>query len=361
MAEEVAPFAKLKKFTYPRTRYGDSTLGGQNLKRRCPLDNGQYHVVPRFDLGVLDELPLELVCGILVQVGLRTLTDFRQINQRAIQVVDSIPEYRTILRHSPGSLRAILAIEIGLHITCQDLIRTLSSPKCENCGDFGGYIYLLTCSRVCILCFTNELQYLPLLASEAVRQFEMPLRLVKPLPHIRSVPGKYSLGARTSRSARHVLFEWKSVYRAGVALRGSEATVEQLVAERARHRQTPNTYLRDGKEANPKRFMAVVPAPWVDALTEQTVWGFHCMGCKDESCPDRPLGHMRIYNVETFEDHLRQCGPIVDVPSYPDLRMHDQARAGIEFWRQSSSDEASECECECESECECWCWCWNEH
>ena len=317
MAQAVVDLAQLKKLTFRRKTYCDQTLGGQNLKDVCPLDNGKFCPVPQFDLGDLEKLPPELLSAILVQVDLRTLTDFRRINQRAMQIVNSIPQYKTILKHGLKSLRGALVIESST--TCQDLFRTLGSPHCENCGDFGGHTYLLACTRVCFMCFANKPQYLPLLASEASRRFAIPRRLVNSLTQIRSLPGNYALGLGGKRSSRRVLFDWKSAYRAGVTFHGSEAALEQVTAERARRRKKATVYLRDDKNMNPRRFMAIVRAPWIYASHEQDTWGFHCRGClPSDSCPES----QRVYTLDTFEQHLREYGPLVRHPDHRSEHMH---------------------------------------
>lgn len=134
----------------------DVTLDDNYLERTCLLDDGRHHTNPKFDLGVLDRLPVELLSDMLVQIDLRSPTDFPRVNQRVMQVVDSIPQYQTIVKHGLAPLRGILILETGLRISCQDLFRTLRKPQCEDCDDFGGFIYVLTCSRVCFLCFSEE-------------------------------------------------------------------------------------------------------------------------------------------------------------------------------------------------------------
>lgn len=60
-----------------------------------------------------------------------------------------------------------------------------------------------------------------------------------------------------------------------------------------------------------RRFMAVVGAPWINKLTNAAAWGFHCIGCKKQY-RSRPLHWRRKYCLETFDDHIEQCGRIVN-------------------------------------------------
>lgn len=76
--------AEYEALTYPRVNLKDFTLGCNSLDRTCPLDNGQHRREPEHGLGLLERLPLELVDDILYKLDLRTLTDFRRVNARAM-------------------------------------------------------------------------------------------------------------------------------------------------------------------------------------------------------------------------------------------------------------------------------------
>jgi hypothetical protein len=68
----------------------DHTL--DEIANLCPLDNGRHHHdVPTYALGELEQLPPELLHIVLTQLDIRSLTGFQRVNQRAMQVVDSIP------------------------------------------------------------------------------------------------------------------------------------------------------------------------------------------------------------------------------------------------------------------------------
>ena len=41
-----------------------------------------------------------------------------------------------------------------LSITCEMLYYKLCTAECEQCGDFGSYLYILTYERVCSLCLS---------------------------------------------------------------------------------------------------------------------------------------------------------------------------------------------------------------
>lgn len=90
-------------------------------------------------LGTLEQLPLELLHMILTQLTIRSLTHFRHVNRRALQIVYSIPQYKAIAVYAPASLCGILSIGTGEWMPCQDLHDKLCTAECDSCGDFGGY------------------------------------------------------------------------------------------------------------------------------------------------------------------------------------------------------------------------------
>ena len=168
MEEERLSKSQLQDLTYPCPRLRDFTLDDRLPALGCPPDNGYIRKPPRVDLGALDILPLELLQGLLSQLDLCTLTQFRRVNRRAIEVVASIPQYKAVTTHARNVLLGMLSIQTGQHISCETVYKTLCTAECEQCGDSGGYLYLLTCERVCFLCLSNDKRYLPLLVGYGV-------------------------------------------------------------------------------------------------------------------------------------------------------------------------------------------------
>lgn len=74
-------------------------------------------------------------------------TDFRRVSQRAIQMIDLIPQYRRIIRYTPASIQGCLSIGAGRLFSCQNLYEKLCTAECDICGDVGGYLYLITCRQ----------------------------------------------------------------------------------------------------------------------------------------------------------------------------------------------------------------------
>jgi hypothetical protein len=321
--------------TYRRPNLKDFTLDDNDLVRTCPLDNYKHHLEPKHDLGILETLPLELLGLVLVQIDLRSLTDFRRINNRAMQVVDSILEYRLMHRHTSNLIRGILSVELGSHVSVQALFKTLNEFKCEECGDFAGFVYLTTCRRVCFLCLYEKSRYFPLLISEAEWKFGVSRRLFAALPAVKSLPGCYSPNEYV-RKARLTLLDSESARQIAIKYHGTAEVMEQHVAEAGQKRwesyqwkvagdsgttsrRRPGISVQEGRRSDPRRFMAVVRAPWIKPSSNAVEWGFHCVGCKRQY-RSRPLHWRRKYCVETFSDHIRECRSVRDGEHHLDGR-----------------------------------------
>lgn len=332
MEERQRITAQFRDFTYKSVPIKDYSLD-ENL----PTQPNCYVCTssPKVGLGSLDTLPLEILHNILPQLDLLTLTDFRRVNQRALQLVASLPQFKAINSHARDALRGILSIETGRWITCEDLYATLCTAQCERCGDFGAYLYILTCKRVCFLCFTQAEAYLPLRFIHATQKFGLDRSILNTLPRMRSIPGKYANNPKKCRE-RLTLVDPESARRAGIALHGSVAAMEdhawdiagqkmlryevrlaQLSAGLSGSSTTRRPRIEgpfDRESDNPLRFMAIVHMPWLNRTTQDIELGSFCVGCEGSynAHRNKPMYFRRRFNVDSFNAHLKECGSIKD-------------------------------------------------
>ena len=233
----------------------------------------------------------------LPQLDLRTLTDFRHINRRAVWLVESIPQYKAIRKHAHNALHGIICIETGRWITCEMLYEKLCTAECEQCGDFGGYLYILTCNRICFLCLSEDKRYLPLRYLHATRKFGLNRLILRSLPTMKSVPGIYSSNKKKVRK-QLTLVDSDCARRAGIAVHGCLSVMKKYVSSMA-----PRGPF-DGESGNPLRFMAIVRTPWLNRSSQELEWGIHCTRC-ESSDESRPLHFWRKFTEESFKEHLR--------------------------------------------------------
>ncbi|SMR54392.1 unnamed protein product [Zymoseptoria tritici ST99CH_1E4] len=323
----------LSGLCYSKPNIKDWTLDEHDLENTCPLDIGRHNTNPQQALGALEKLPLELLSYALAQLDISTLMGFRRVNQRAMQVIDSIPQFRTITCHDLSALRGVISIQAGGYITCQELYDAMSASLCVECNDFAGFIYLLDCTRVCFNCFTEKDRYLPLTPAEASRSFGIDRNsVISTSRQMTSVPGCYSSHEKQCNT-RLLLVDEASARMAGGALHGSASAMEDFVARSAseklskyqerfsdradgQHGPRARRPARLGSLANPrlafaKRFMAVVRAPSASSPEALPDWGFHCLGCR-KHYHTLQMHWRRKFNVSTFDDHILECGSVVD-------------------------------------------------
>ncbi|KAI5465235.1 hypothetical protein BGZ63DRAFT_478851 [Mariannaea sp. PMI_226] len=313
---------------YKDLRLNDHTLDDNLFPIPYQPQSHYFHSNPSASLGDLGRLPSEILQEILIQTDLQSLLHFRISNGRALEFVDSIPKFKAITSYARNALQGIISIKTGSWITSRTLFEKLCTPDCEECGDFGAYLYLITCKRVCFLCLTQDKQYLPLRTRQASQKFGLEIETIKALPCMRVIPGIYSPNEKRAKSS--VLVDYQSAQDAGISRYGSLITMHEYVAdveakrldayERALEAQLhrPNTRRRqgpratdsfDGHSGNPFRFVAIVRVPWLNRASKEMVeWGFHCVGCSKSSCP--PLHYRRKFTVASFDDHIKQCGDI---------------------------------------------------
>ncbi|KAG5972712.1 hypothetical protein E4U56_005736 [Claviceps arundinis] len=141
--------------TYGKQNIRDNTLHNAQLETRCPLDNMQTA-----------ERSILASQSFCCNLDIPSLTDLRRVNRRAMDIVDSVPQYAALIKHCPNIVRAILSIKADA-FDCNVLYKTLSTFSCSTCECFGDHLYLIDCRRVCYHCFTERLESFPLTVGRA--------------------------------------------------------------------------------------------------------------------------------------------------------------------------------------------------
>ncbi|KAG5923921.1 hypothetical protein E4U61_002086 [Claviceps capensis] len=267
-------------WTYRKQDIRDITLDDAQLETRCPLDNirsAERSIPACQSAGQLDQLPAELLVKVVLYLDIPSLTDFRRVNRRAMEIVDSVPQYTAIIKHCPDIVRAILSIKADA-FDCNVLYKTLSTFSCSTCERFGDHIYLIDCRRVCYHCFTERLEYFPLTVGRASKlvnhdmiqrrkatRSRQYLRVAN-IPNIQSLPGKYCTawaGRDGGNSARKRL----QLFDRGAVIRDVASVVFQKI---------------DNTTREPLRFMTIITAPYLIDFGRQADWGYFCVGCQEE-------------------------------------------------------------------------------
>lgn len=289
----------------------------QEIRSRCPLDNGRHPYRPQCTLGILELFPLEILSIVLVHLDIRTLTDFRRVNHRARQVVDSVPEYKMIILYAPDTIRVTLCIGTGILYTCHQLYDKLCTAECDTCGDFASVIYLPTCSRICCFCHMDRN---PLRPMDALRDYGLRRKDVASLPLFMGIPRKKK-GYHDRQDLTRLTFVDRTLARkAGLALHGTSEAMEERVlemeAERVEKFNARERLYRSGngpkprlhefdtsRKSNPGHYhLGDIFVPFLGNRAEAPEWGYRC-------CCARGLSKesTRRCTKKGFEEHLRKA------------------------------------------------------
>ena len=307
----------LDSVTYTTQNICDNTLDDAQLEARCPLDNGRHNnasTPPRYSAGQLDPLPAELLIQVLLYIDLPSLTRFRCVNRRAMDLVDSVPQYASLIKHCSNIVRAVISIQADAY-DCTTLYKTLCTTQCFTCGRFGDHLYLIDCCRVCLFCFTQRLEYFPLtigraskfLTSDGTQQHgattgRQHLLAVNPLS-VLSLPGRYcSVGPREGMLARKRL-----------QLFDRRAVIQNMTGS-----GLPKV---DKTTGEPLRFVAIITAPYLFNFGKDADWRYFCLGCWEET--DEQTKHSRIKCTrEGISKHITRYGPVKEMPQEPSWFIH---------------------------------------
>lgn len=246
-------------------------------------------------------LPLELLTRIFLALDLPSLTDFRRVNRRAMGLVDSLHQYQMVLKHCPNVLRAIVSID-ARYFDCRTLYKTLFTTKCKTCDRIGGYLYLITCKRVCYFCFTMNPDYFPVSATRVAKHLGLRRKEINHLPHILSLTGKYTAFCKVSRS-RITLFDRQAVLKSKRTVKTSTLTVDDSIQQ------------EDITTREPRRHMSIISAPFFGSSGLSADWGFYCTSYRGNHKFEKNLRNK--YTADGIVDHIRRYGAVTVVNQQP--------------------------------------------
>ncbi|KAI0838872.1 hypothetical protein F5Y06DRAFT_34142 [Hypoxylon sp. FL0890] len=214
-------------------------------------------------LGSLDRLPLELLHDVLLRLDMHSLFNFRQTNLRSRQMVDSLKQYQAVVSHGLNLFCALLRTRLALGVSLFDFYYALCTKACTLCGEFGGFISLLTWNRCCFKCLQGapETQVQSLAAVR--KQFHLTKAELDQLRSFKTLPGIYSME--------------ESVYKSRVTVVSVHQAI--LVSGRQPHALAQAQPANSGR--NQKfNFMGSCALPYYDRRTGRVEHGMSCAGCQ---------------------------------------------------------------------------------
>ncbi|KAI1735778.1 hypothetical protein F4680DRAFT_434464 [Xylaria scruposa] len=250
-------------------------------------------------LGCLDRLPLELLHDVLLRLDMQSIFNFRQTNLRSREIVDSVWQYRIVVSHGLNLFCALLRTRLALCVSLFDFHYAICTKACSFCGEFGGFISLLTWSRCCFKCLQGapEAQVQSLAAVR--KHFHLTKAESNQLRSFKTLPGIYTM--KESR----------------LKLRTKIVSIHQamLITERRPH--TPAQTLPVNSGRNQKyNFMGSCALPYYDRRTGKVEHGISCAGCQlafekriiGSKCEEWALdARDKVYAQDGFLEHFRWC------------------------------------------------------
>ncbi|KAM7198842.1 hypothetical protein V8F33_004856 [Rhypophila sp. PSN 637] len=91
-----------------------------------------FETLPTATLGMLDNLPVELIYIVLRHLDIRSFFRFRQVNRLARFLAAGIKDYRMVSRYGLEGLRGLLRVGIADYFDISDLYRPLKTNKCST-------------------------------------------------------------------------------------------------------------------------------------------------------------------------------------------------------------------------------------
>lgn len=189
-------------------------------------------------LGKLDMLPAELLLMTLNLLDFQSVSRMSRVSLRGKAVVEGLPAYKDMMEHAPSALTALGRTRLLSYHSISLLRHTLRSDKCASCFDFGGFLFLPTCERVCFECLRQNRAFRLTTLTTAKRCFYLTDKELQRIPIMHSIPGMYDVGFPISRRRVHRLVSVKQAKKLGIEVHGSVENLANLMPKAPGGRMT---------------------------------------------------------------------------------------------------------------------------
>jgi len=262
-----------------------------------------FDSTPTSGRGILEKFPAETFRLICLRLDLVSLLKLRPVNRVMRQTITLMTEYKNLTAHGLDAILAVLRTGLGDYLTLQDLYRPLLQERCTCCGGFGGFIFLLTCTRCCIDCLNNDL-HLTATDIGALMFKESHARILRDLSPVhvplRTLPGAYSR-TKAWRDGGRLLVAGEDVWDIIDRVQGPGPSPARLALL-----YNPNLLFGWQKCA------AAVNLPFYDPKADKGYRGFSCKGCVSDITARNWVSpqeqNTRVYSREGFIAHFKRCG-----------------------------------------------------
>lgn len=155
-----------------------------------PTGSQRFPVPASSSLGPrMNALPLELLQNILELLDFRTLSRLSQVSRLAKYHFETLPAYRDVQKHASRTLITLQRTRLITVHSAAAILAALRTDRCPFCGDFGPFLFLLTCERCCFNCLERNTSLTLLDVKLARNLFRLPGKDFNKIPAIYSAPG----------------------------------------------------------------------------------------------------------------------------------------------------------------------------
>ncbi|KAL6410151.1 hypothetical protein AUP68_06563 [Ilyonectria robusta] len=180
-------------------------------------------------IGRLDVLPQELLLEVLDLLDFQSLSRLSRVSLKGKRAVEALPSYRDVMIHSPAILGALGATRL-LQIHSAALLRhVLLEGQCVSCFEFGAFLFLPTCERVCFDCLHENLALHMTTVTFAKRWFALTDDQIGRIPILHSIPGSYCVMWQVTHRQIHRLVSIKQLKQLAIDVHGSPENVAKLM------------------------------------------------------------------------------------------------------------------------------------
>ncbi|KAF4438258.1 hypothetical protein FACUT_5123 [Fusarium acutatum] len=146
--------------------------------------------------GLLGTLPTELLLITIDLLDFQSLSRLSRACLKAKTVIENFAPYQQVIKHAPKVPTALTKTNLAGHYPPSVVYRTLQTDRCVSCADFGAFLYLPTCERVCFECLHQNRGLWMITLPMAKKYFSLTYQQVQTLPIMRIIPGTYCLRTR---------------------------------------------------------------------------------------------------------------------------------------------------------------------
>ncbi|KAK4033202.1 hypothetical protein C8A01DRAFT_50181 [Parachaetomium inaequale] len=271
------PATLLRVAAYHRRDYRLSVIwfsSREHLPIRASIATSFGHASSR-GLSVLDRLPLELLCDVVLRLDMHSVFKLRQASFRARQIVDALKEYRMVVSHGLNLLCALLRTRLAVAVSLSDFYSALCTESCALCDEFSGFISLPTWTRCCLGCLQKAPETQVRSLAGVRKRFRFTKAEVGSLQPFRTLPGIYTMDESAHKSRVTAV----SLHQA-MLLSGQQAQEQGQTQSAA-----------DCERARKYNFMGSCALPYYDKRTGQVQHG-----ARD-----------KVYSRAGFLRHFRWC------------------------------------------------------